>query len=222
MYNEITHECTCAKCGHSWRSRGEKPPVCCTACTSRNWNSGSRKFQVIVCKACGNAPEKPGFFKYGFLDYVDTPNVEPDSFFYITSEEVQKYLPGRSCPIRSAVIFVGDCELNDESMELKINECKLVYVHEAGYNTYLSVATCVYNIKSYYNKLAEIKRSKAEAERRAIEEEEHKQRLLENARQKLEEDAIKRRMIEEAKQKITDESTPIEEKIKAIAFLEQA
>jgi hypothetical protein len=175
---------------------------------------------VIVCKAFGLAPEKAGFFKFGFLEYVDTPNVEPDSFFYITSEEVQKYLPGRSCVIRSAVIFVGDFELG-EDLELKINECRLVYVHEAGHNSYLSIATCVYNIKSYYNKLAEIKRMEAEAERKALEEEQHKQRLLEIARQKLEEQAIKERMIEEAKNKITDESAPMEEKIKAIAFLEQ-
>lgn len=189
MYDEITHECTCNRCNHTWRSRGDKAPTVCASCTSKLWNSGKRKLDVIISRTCGNAPEKEGYEKFMILEFVDNPNIESEDVFYISKEELDKYIFMKRRPTGSAMVFVGDFEIQ-EDQELKINELKLIYLHEATFNGYMSSVDCLYNVKSYYERLKDLKRREEERERKAREEEEQKQRMLEIARQKLEEDAL--------------------------------
>lgn len=146
--------------------------------------------------------------------------METEDVFYMTREDKNKYLYGARFPGGSALVFVGDFEIS-EDQELKVNEMKLIFCQEPGFTTYISSVSCIYNIKSFYEKQKELKRRQEEAEKLAILEEERKQKLLEAARQKIEAEAEKHRKIEEAKQKIAENSTPIDEKLQAIAFLEQ-
>lgn len=220
MYNEITKECACNRCSYSWRSRGEAPKVC-PKCTSKLWNDGSRKFDYIIARACGPDPSGIDRQKFCIIDYIDNPNIVTEDVFYITREDLNKYLLNTRYPSRSALVFIGAFEMN-EAQELKVSEMKLIFCQEPGFNSFVSSVNCLYNVKSYYERLKTQKLREEEAERLAAIKAEKERQLLEAARARIEEEAQKELQIEQAKRTISDESATTEERLKAVRLLEQA
>ncbi len=184
MYDEVTHECTCERCGHSWRSRGDKPPTVCSSCTRRNWNSKAREFEVIIARSCGSGEN--GSLKLCKLDYIDSPKVETDDVFYISKEDLDKYLKNQRYPIGSALVIIGKTELEAETLEIK--NLNLVFVIEPGFNFYQSGVTMAFNIKSFYERQKLIKKEKELQEQKAREAEQKQLELLAREKSKLSEE----------------------------------
>jgi len=216
-FNETSFECKCDRCSHSWRARTSEPPKKCPSCTSILWNSGTRKFQCIISRACEKDENGDGR-KFCIIEYVDKPDITTEDMFYIKPDDMQRYLKNARMPAGSAVIFVGDLEIGENKV-LNIKELKLVYCHERAFRVYGSL-NCIYNIQSFHEKQKAEKLRKEEAARQAIREEERKKAMIEAAKQKLEIEAEKQRKLEIAKQKIADDSTPIDEKIKLLAEIQ--
>lgn len=221
MYNEVTKECACNRCSYSWRSRGDAPRVC-PSCTSKLWNSGARKFEVIISKIL---PGEEGQHKFGIIPFVDKPSVESTDVFFITPEDYSKYFYGTlsrtRCKIGSAIIFIGDFELG-EDLILKINECKLIYAHSQGIGREYVDDACIYNIKSFYEQKKAEQLRKLEAERQAALEEKKRQERLQAALKMIEEQEARKQEIENAKATLYDEAATDEEKLRAVSFLERA
>jgi len=219
MYNELTHECKCNRCGHSWRSRGETKPAVCAKCTSKLWDNGTRKLDYIIARAYGRE-ENGERLKFCILDYIDKPGIETEDIFYMKKEDTDKYLLNRRFPGGSGMVFIGSFEIG-EDQELKVHEMKLIYCHEVGFREYLSV-NCLFNIRSFYERQKEAKRREEEEARKAALEGQRKQELLEAARKKIEEEAQRLAALEAAKRTIiSDEGATTEEKLRAVALLEQ-
>lgn len=219
MYNETTKECICDRCGHSWISRGSEPKTC-AKCTSKLWNSGNRKFDVIVAKFYGQDPENQDRFKFGILEFIDRPTVESSDIFYVTKEDYKRYFQIR-IGATSAVAMIGSFVIGEDKV-LQIEDVNLIYSHPAGFTSYLNMVELCFNKKSVIEKQREAdRRKKAEAEK-AIRDEEEKKRILELAKKKIQENAGRRQEIQEAEKKVLDESIPIEERIRALGFLNGA
>lgn len=216
MYDEVTHECICGRCGHQWRSRGEKPPAVCAKCTSRLWNDTNRTFDVIIARSCGADPSGEDRYSFCMLEFVDMPSVTSDDVFYLTREDLNNYLINRRFPIGSALVFIGDFELDSETRNLIVNQMKLIYITEPGFNFYLSSVDCAFNIKSVIEKQKAQKRYEEAEAKRAEMEEEKKRKALQFARERLSQVAEKQKVID----KVLDESIPLEESMQALAELD--
>lgn len=155
-FNETTFECECKSCGHQWRARTSNAPKKCAKCTSVNWNESGKRYSVLIARACGNDPIDPERSLFCIIDFVDSPEIETEDKFTVSKADKESYLRGARYPVGSAVIWIGSFELGDDQ-ELKINSCKLIYVHERSYRNYLSGVTCAFNIKSFYQRQKTIK-----------------------------------------------------------------
>jgi len=220
MYNEVTKEASCNKCGYSWRSRGDAPKVC-PRCTSARWQDSVRKFDVIIAKIL---PGEDGQHKFGIIPFVDKPSTESNDIFYITQEDYPKYFYGllarTRCKINSAVTLIGDFEIGGDLI-LKIKECKLIFAFSQGLGREYVDDACIFNIRSFYEAQKETKRREEEAQKLAILEEERKHERLQEALKRIEVEAEAEKRREEARATLADESIPIEERMKAVAFLEK-
>jgi hypothetical protein len=181
----------------------------------------SRKLDCIIARVCGPDPEREGLLKMCILEYADKPAVVNDDVFYITQADIDKYFWPRYTA-GSALVFVGDFEVQ-ESLELKINQCTLIFYIEAGWGReYSGIVSLMYSIKSYHEKLKTQKLRDAEKLLEAAREEERQQQLIEQARKRIEEAAQRQLQVEAAKATIANESATVEERLSAIAFLERA
>ena len=219
MYNEVTKECSCDRCRHSWISRGSEPKTC-AKCTSKLWNSGNRKFDVIIAKFYGKDPENAERMKFSILPFIDLPSIETDDVFYINMEDYRRYFPIRF-GANSAVILIGSFVIPEDKV-LQIEDINLIYAHPVGFTSYLNMVELVFNKKSVIEKQRELERKKREAAEKALRDKEEQERLLELAKKKIEANAGRRKEIQEAEKKVLDESIPVEERIKALSFLERA
>ncbi len=216
MYDEVTHDCICGRCGHQWRSRGDSAPAVCSKCTSRLWNTTERKFSVIVSKLCSDAPEKATFC---IIPYVDMPSVSTDNVFHVSHEDFRRYFHGK-IGINSAVTMVGSFTIGDDLM-LQIEDMSLLYTHPANYISYSDSIILSYNKRSAIEKQKEIDRRKKQDAEKVLREKEEQEKVLEFARQKLLANAGKYEQIREAERKVLDETIPVEERIKALDYLRE-
>ncbi len=188
MYDEVTHDCICGKCGHQWRSRGDKPPAVCASCTSRLWNDTNRTFDCIIARSCGADPSGEDRNQFCILEFIDNPTVTSEDIFFITRPDLNEYLMNKRYPVGSAVLFVGDFEIDSGNKNLIIHKMKLIYCTEPGFNFYTSGVSCLYNIKSFYENQKAMKRYQEEQERKAKEAELKQRELLESQKKILSEE----------------------------------
>jgi hypothetical protein len=219
MYNEVTKECSCDRCGHSWISRGSEPKTC-AKCTSKLWNSGNRKFDVIIARFCGKDPENTERMKFCILPFVDLPSIETDDVFYVNMEDFRRYFP-INIGIASAITWVGSFVIGDDKV-LQIEDVNLIYSHPAGFTSYLNMVELVFSQKSVAEKQRELDRRKKEAAEKALRDKQEQERLLELARKKIQANAGRRKEIENAEKVVLDESVSVEDRIKALSFLNGA
>ena len=219
MYNETTKECSCDRCGHSWISRGSEPKTC-AKCTSKLWNSGSRKLGVIISRLCGDDPENPERMMFCILPFVDSLSITTDDVFYMNMEDFKRYVPGK-IGVTSAVVMIGSFVIPEDKV-LQIEDMNLVYAHLVGFTTYLNSVNLVFNKKSVVEKQRELERKKKEEAEKVLRDKQEQERLLELAKKKIQEHAGRRLEIQEAEKKVLDESIPIEDRIKALGFLNGA
>jgi hypothetical protein len=214
-YNKLTGDCVC-KCNFAWKSRTKNPPVKCPSCGSRVWQSNTRAFTSILCRA-GIQDEKTGTRQFCIIDYVDSPAIVSDDIFYVSKEDLNKYFAGRSPP-GSGIIMLGSFEIGSDLL-LKIDNMKLVYCHEAAYLTYISTISCLYNVKSFYLKQAALKKYNGDLLLKEQAEDRRKEETIQAGKARLE--AVKKRQIqtEEMERKLADDSASMEERLQAVAFL---
>jgi hypothetical protein len=219
MYNEVTKECKCDRCSHEWISRGSKPRTC-SRCTSKLWDSGNRKFDVIIAKFYGRDSDNQDRLKFGILEFIDRPTVESSDIFYVTDEDYRRYFPIRF-GANSAVILIGSFVIPEDKV-LQIEDINLIYAHPVGFTSYLNMVELVFNKKSVIEKQRELERKKKEEAEKVLRDKQEQERLLELAKKKIQENAGRRQEIQEAEKKVLDESIPIEERIRALGFLNGA
>lgn len=219
MYNEVTKDCICDRCGHSWISRGSEPKTC-AKCTSKLWNSGNRKFDVIIAKFYGKDPENAERMKFCILPFVDRPSVETNDVFYINMEDYRRYFPIRF-GANSAVILIGSFVIGEDKV-LQIEDVNLIYAHPVGFTSYLNMVELVFNKKSVIEKQRELERKKKEEAEKVLRDKQEQERLLELAKKKIQENAGRRQEIEKAEKIVLDESVSVEDRIKALSFLNGA
>jgi hypothetical protein len=219
MYNETTKECVCDRCSHKWVSRGSEP-LTCAKCTSKLWNSGKRKFDVIISRLCGKDPENTERMKFCILPFVDMPSIETDDVFYVNMEDYNRYFPIR-LGATSAVTWVGSFVIPEDKV-LQIEDVNLIYSHPVGFTSYLNMVELVFSKKSVAEKQRELDRRKKEAAEKALRDKQEQERLLELAKKKIEANAGRRKEIENAEKVVLDESVSVEDRIKALSFLNGA
>ena len=166
MYNEVTKECSCDRCGHSWISRGSEPKTC-AKCTSKLWNSGNRKFDVIIAKFYGKDPENAERMKFCILPFVDRPSVETDDVFYINMEDYRRYFPIRF-GANSAVILIGSFVIPEDKV-LQIEDINLIYAHPVGFTSYLNMVELVFNKKALSRNSAKQREERKKRQRKPSE-----------------------------------------------------
>lgn len=220
-FNEISNEAVCEKCNWAWRSRGQYDgiPRKCPKCGSYNWNEKTRKYDILIGRSCGT-DEETGRLKLCVIPYVDHPGFQTDDVFYITVDDLKTYMFNKRHPAGSALIFIGSLEIQ-ENLELKINEMRLIYCHEATLNHYLSTPYLHFNIRSHYERQKALKKYNEELLLKEQAEAEKQQAKIEAARLRLEKDAELKAQILDAELKINDAAAPVDEKLSAIAFLEK-
>lgn len=158
--------------------------------------------------------------KFSILPFIDLPSIETDDVFYINMEDYRRYFPIRF-GANSAVILIGSFVIPEDKV-LQIEDINLIYAHPVGFTSYLNMVELVFNKKSVIEKQRELERKKREAAEKALRDKEEQERLLELAKKKIEANAGRRKEIQEAEKKVLDESIPVEERIKALSFLERA
>ena len=218
MYNSITQECTC-KCGNKWQARTGKIPIKCPACGSRIWNSEIKTYTSIICRA-GKEDEKTGYREFCFLEYIDQPLIVSSDLFYISKEDLNKFFSGRS-PVGSGIILLGSFEV-DETKLLKINEMKLVFCFEATYRTYMSTVSCLYNIKSFYQRQAALKKYNEDELLREQAEDRRKEETVQAGKARLESLKKKQLQTAEMERRLNDDSVSMEDRLQAVEFLGRA
>lgn len=214
-YNKLTLDCTC-KCGFAWKGRGKNPPVKCPSCGSRVWNSNTRSFTSIICRA-GPQDEKTGTRQFCIIDYIDSPAVVSEDIFYVSKKDLDTYFSGRSPP-GSGLTLVGSFEIGEDLL-LKIGDMKLVYCHEATFLSYMSTVTCLYNIKSFYQKQATVKKFNEDQLIKEQLEDKREEESIRAARAKLDATKKKQLQTQEMEKKLNDNSVSMEERLKAVEYL---
>lgn len=186
-YDKNTYDCKCNACGHEWRARTPHLPRKCPKCTSVKWNdSGNKKYPVIIARACGKE-ESGDRAVFCILDRIESPDIITEDIFYMTAEDEVKYLNGCRYPTGSALVFIGDIEI-DEAGELIVNEMNLIYIHEKSFRRYVSSVSCGYNINAFYERQKAYKRYAELEEERQAGIEERRKANLEAQKARLEED----------------------------------
>lgn len=173
----------------------------------------------MIGRACGIEPGTD-MQKFCILEYIDNPHVVTDDVFYITKDDIDTYLRNKRFPTGSGLVFLGNFEIGDGNI-LVINECKLIYCHEALLNNYSSVPYCHFNIRSFYQRKLALEKYNEQLRQKEIAEAEARDLKITNARNKLESEAKLTESILAAEAKIQDITATTEEKLSAIAFLEK-
>lgn len=124
---------------------------------------------------------------------------------------------GRSLP-GSALVLVGNFEVDDNKL-LKVNEMKLVFCFEATFLSYQSSVTCLYNIKSFYQKQATLRKFNEDQLLKEQEDQIRKEEAIKAARARVDASREKQKQTPEAERKINDDSVSMEERLKAVEFL---
>lgn len=215
MYNSLTLEATC-KCGFSWRSRSGKQPRKCPKCGSVAWNCDTKKYTSIIARI-GQSNETTGYREACFIEYVDSPSVVTDSLFYISKKDQETYFNGRSPP-GSALILLGNYEIGEDKL-LKINEMKLVFCFEATFRSYVSTVSCLYNIKSFYQKQAALKQYNEDQLLKEQMEDAKKETAIKAARARLDAARAKDLKVAEAERMLEDANVSTDAKMEAIKLL---
>jgi len=122
-FDETTFDCTCDRCNHSWRSRGDKPKKC-PACSSFAWDDGTRRFQYILAR-CNGTTNAEGQREFCILDVIERPDITTEDVFYIRTEDFDTYMRKARIPAGSALIFIGSFEL-PESLTIEFKDVKLI------------------------------------------------------------------------------------------------
>lgn len=214
-YNKLTGDCVC-KCNFAWKSRTKNPPVKCPSCGSRAWQSNTRSFSCIICRA-GIQDEKTGTRSFSIIDFIDSPAVTSEDIFYISKKDLEMYFAGRSPP-GSGIIIIGSFEIGEDLL-LKIKSMTLVYCHEATFRSYVSTVSCLYNIKSFYQKQAALKQYNEDQLLKEQMEDAKKEATIEAARARL--NAARARDLKalEAEKILEDSTVSNSEKMEAIKLL---
>jgi len=217
MYNNITQECIC-RCSNKWQARTGKIPVKCPQCGSRAWNRDVKTYTSIICRA-GKEDPKTGYREFCFLEYIDAPAIVSEDIFYISKDDLNKFFSGRSPP-GSGIVMLGSFEV-DETKLLKIIEMKLVFCFESTFLSYLSTVSVLYNIKSFYQKQAALKKYNEDLLLKEILEDQKKEEAIKAARKRIYAADAKRLKTLECEKIISDDSNSIsmEDRLKAIEFL---
>lgn len=179
----------------------------------------STKYPLKIVRACGLEKETDRM-KFCIIDYIDSPVIVSEDIFYISKKDLDTYFANARCPPGSVIVLIGNLEIVDK--ELKINEIKLIYGHQATFSSYQSSVDCVYNIRSFYERQKAVKRYEDELKNTEKLEEERKQNAIKEARRRLDAVKLKNEHVLKAEQTINDDSVSIDEKIQAIAFLRQS
>lgn len=124
------------------------------------------------------------------LERVESPDIISEDIFYMKEEDVNNYLRGSSYPAGSAVVFVGDMEVNSEG-ELIVNEMNLIYIHEKAFRAYSSGVKCAYNLASYYERQKSYKRLEEIREQEQAALAERRKLNLEEKKKQLDEEQLK-------------------------------
>ena len=217
-YDEKTMKAECDRCKHQWQTRGQKPSRC-PKCSAYAWDSGTRKYEALICRVNGTEPET-GRLELSIIPYVDHPGFQTDDICYLTKEDQAAYMFNRRHPIGSALVMVGTMELQ-ENLELKIQEMRLIYCHEANLQTYISTPYLFYNIKSFHERKKQLAKYEEQLRQKEIAEAEARDLKIEAARIKLEKEAKLKGQVLEAEAVISSAAATTEDKLKAIAFLEK-
>lgn len=189
-FDKNTYECLCGSCGHHWRARTPHIPKKCPQCTAVNWNeSGNKKYPVIIARSCGKE-ESGNRVVFCILDRIESPDIISENIIYMKEDDVNNYLRGCSYPAGSAVVFIGDMEVNSEG-ELIVNEMNLIYIHEKAFRNYTSGVRCAYNISSYYERQKSYKRLEEIREQELAAQAEKRKSNLEEKKKQLDEEQLK-------------------------------
>jgi hypothetical protein len=217
-FNSLTLEACCDKCKTAWRSRTGNIPKKCHKCGSTAWNNGTRSFTSLILRA-GLVDEKTGYRQYCTLNYIDSPVIVSDNILYIIKEDQATYLNGRSPP-GSGIILLGNF-IADEDNLLKIKELVLAFCFEATFLSYLSTVSCLYNIKSFYQKQATLKKFNEDQLLKEQAEDKRKEETVQAARKRIDIADAKRLKTLECEKIINDDSNSIsmEERFKAVEYL---
>lgn len=218
-YDEKTLKAECDRCKHQWQVRSQSISQRCPKCSSYNWNTGSRKYEVLIARACGVEPGTD-MQKFCILEYIDNPHVVTDDVFFITKDDIDTYLRNKRFPTGSGLVFLGNFEKGDGNI-LVINECKLIYCHEALLNNYSSTPYCHFNVRSFYERKKQLAKYEEQLRQKEIAEAEARDLKITTARNKLENEAKLKGQVLEAEVVVQDGAATTEDKLKAIAFLEK-
>ncbi len=130
------------------KSHRVSKPVKCPKCTSIRWDDNiNRKFNVLIARSNGPDPETK-VSQFCIMDKVDSPLIITEDTFSISGDIIRNYFNHAHYPIGSAIVFIGDLELNSDR-ELVVNDMNLIYIHEVGFRSYSGVY-CVYNACDLY------------------------------------------------------------------------
>lgn len=132
-FNILTLDCTCGKCGYSWKARTSEIPRKCPSCGSMAWNFGVRKFTSILARAGPEAPD--GSREFCILELLTHPGDETDDIFYFSAQDIKTYFYRAKMPAGSALLFIGEFEIGEDKV-LYIKDLKLVYCHERAFRAY--------------------------------------------------------------------------------------
>lgn len=215
-FSSLTLDCLC-KCGNRWKGRTPNPPKKYPKCGSAAWNSNTRSFTSIIARA-GKEDQKTGFREFCIIDYVDAPSMVTDDVFYVSKEDLDKYLASARYPPGSAVIFIGKLEIGEDNL-LKINELKLVYTHTATYLSYNSQVSCIFNVRSFYERAKALRKFEEDKLIKEQMEDAKKEATIKAARARL--DAARARDLKalEAEKILEDDTVSTDAKMEAIKLL---
>lgn len=216
-FNSLTLEACCDKCKTAWRSRTGNIPKKCHKCGSNAWNCGTRKFTSIIARA-GTENLETHYREFCIIDYVDNPAVKSDNVFYVSKEDLDKYIGNNRYPPGSAVIWIGDMSIGEDRL-LKINELKLVYCHEATFLNYHSSITCIFNVRSFHERAKALRKYEEDKLIQEQKEDAKKEAAVKQARARLDAARARDLKIAEAERMLEDDTVSTNDKLEAIKLL---
>lgn len=215
-FNSLTLEACCDKCKTTWRSRTGNIPKKCHKCGSATWNDGTRKFTSIIARI-GIEDHKTGMRELCFIDFIDSPMITSEDIFYVSKKDIETYFAGRSPP-GSGIVILGRFFIGEDKL-LKINEMKLVLCFEATFRSYVSTVSCLYNIKSFYQKQEALKKYEEDKLLKEQQENKRKEEAIKAAKERLNAARARDLKILEAERMLEDDTVSNTDKMAAIALL---